>query len=307
MTTRECSDSTAAVIAVALAGSRVQRLGDGSYLVPCPVPGHGRGRGDRNPSLQIRDGDSRLLVKCYASCDPRAVLDVLRRRGVLDESTRRAIARPVPARRAEQVSNDATEYECKQHRKAAWLWNQRWPIAGSIAETYLQEARAYGGPFPSTLGFLPPSRTEHHPAMIGAFAIPDEPEPGVLGEPRDVDAVHLTLLKPDGSGKAEVQTPKLVIGRPLGRPIVLAPPNDLLGLAIGEGIEDGLTAHQALGLGAWAAASAAFMPALADAVPSYIEAITIFAHPDKAGQDGARKLAQALEFRGIEVRVEGII
>ena len=35
--------------------------------------------------------------------------------------------------------------------------------------------------------------------MIAAFGLPDEPEPGILAPPRNVTAVHLTLLKPDGS------------------------------------------------------------------------------------------------------------
>ena len=59
-------------------------LTDG-YLVPCPVPSHGKGRGDRSPSLRISDGDTRVLVHCFAGCDPRDVLDVLRRRGLLDD------------------------------------------------------------------------------------------------------------------------------------------------------------------------------------------------------------------------------
>jgi hypothetical protein len=158
----------------------------------------------------------------------------------------------------------------------------------------------------ATLGFLPPLKPEHHPALIAAFAVVDEPEPGLLGAPQNVGAVHLTLLKPDGSGKVDVKPNKLTIGSPLGLPIILAPPNDLLGLAITEGIEDALTAHQALGLGAWAAGSGSFMPALAGTVPDYIEAVTIFAHPDQTGRDGAHRLAQALDERGIEVLIEGL-
>ena len=61
--------SAARDIALALAGGQ-QRLPNGSYLVPCPVPSHGRGRGDRNPSLRLADGDTQLLVHCYAGCDP---------------------------------------------------------------------------------------------------------------------------------------------------------------------------------------------------------------------------------------------
>ena len=141
--------------------------------------------------------------------------------------------------------------------------------------------------------------------MIAAFGVCREPEPGVIGEPLNVNSVHLTLLKPDGSGKANSNPNKLIIGPPLG-PIAVAPPNDLLGLAITEGIEDALTAHEAMGLGAWAAGAAGFMPALASAVPQWIEVVTIFAHADKSGRQGARRLAAALSRRGVEVFVEGI-
>jgi hypothetical protein len=159
----------------------------------------------------------------------------------------------------------------------------------------------------TTLGFLPPTKPEHHPAMVACFAMVGEVEPGVLAEPPEVDAIHLTLLKPDGSGKADVVHPKLCIGSPRRRPIVLAPSNDLLGITLGEGIEDMLSAHSATGMGAWAAGSATLMPALADVVPSYIEAVTIYAHDDKSGRTGALALAERLHARGnIDVFIEGL-
>jgi hypothetical protein len=287
-------------IAHALGGRRATRIDDHSFLTCCPVASHGRRRGDLHPSLQVTDGDRRLLVRCYADCDARDVLDELRRRGLLERPTRSTPAKQAPPPRT------ADNHERRQHEKAAWLWSQRRPIAGTIAETYLR-GRHISCALPLTLAFLSPTKPGRHPAMIAAFAIPDETEPGVLGQPRDVNAVHLTLLKPDGAGKANVERPKLFIGSPGGRPIVLAPPNDLLGLAITEGIEDALTAHQATGLVVWAAGAAGFMPALADKVPDYIEAITIYAHSDKAGRDGAHKLAQKLRARGIEIFLEGIM
>ena len=158
----------------------------------------------------------------------------------------------------------------RQHAKAAWLWQQRQLIIGSIAELYLREARGITCALPPTLAFLPPTKLGHHPAMISAFGLCDEIEPGLLGEPQNVEAVHLTLLRVDGSGKAEVEPNKLMIGSPANLPLVLAPPNDLLGLAITEGIEDALSAHQVTGLGAWAAGSAGRMPKLADTVPFYV-------------------------------------
>jgi hypothetical protein len=207
-----------------------------------------------------------------------------------------------------------SEYAAEQHRKAAWLWSQRRPTAGTPAEAYLRR-RGITCASPPTLGFLPPSKPEHHPAMIAAFALVlDEPEPGILGRPRAVQSVHLTLLKPDGSGKADVAKPKLMVGSPGELPIVLAPSTDLLGLAVTEGIEDALTVYAATGLGVWAAAAAGRMPKLAPLVPS-IEAVTIYAHDDQAGREGAHALAQALARRNrdkedpfsAEVRMEGVL
>ena len=78
--------------------------------------------------------------------------------------------------------------------------------------------------------------------MIAAFGIPEEPEPGVLAiAENEIRGVHLTRLKPDGSGKAGTERDKIMLGSSSGWPIVLAPANDLLALSITEGIEDGLT------------------------------------------------------------------
>jgi hypothetical protein len=192
----------------------------------------------------------------------------------------------------------AEDYEREQRRKAAWLWQQRKPLAGSIAERYLREVRGIDCPLPPTLGFLPPTKREHHPALIAAYWIPDEPEPGLLAEPRNVEAVHLILLSPDGSDKADVEKPKITIGSPSGLPIVLAPPNNLLGLVITEGIEDALSIHESTGLGAWAAGGATFMPALADAVPDYIECFRVIADGNEAGHNNSLKLSRLLIERG---------
>ena len=181
-----------------------------------------------------------------------------------------------------------------QRSKARWLWDQRQPIGGTIAESYLRQARGYGGQLPGTLGFLPP-RGEHGPAMIAAFGFPAEPEPGsIVIATSAVLGVHVTRLARDGFGKAGSERDKIMVGRSIGAPIVLAPANDLLGLAITEGIEDALTAYAATGLGAWAAASASRMPALADAIPDYIEAVTLMVDDDEAGRGASAILAGAI-------------
>ncbi len=179
------------------------------------------------------------------------------------------------------------------------------PIAGTIGQTYLR-ARGYGGPLPDTLRFLP-ARGDYAPAMIAAFGIPREIEPGIIRIAADaIKGVHLTRLLPDGSDRERGDRAKIMVGQSKGSPIVLAPPNDLLGLAITEGIEDALTVHASTGLGAWAAGSASRMPDLAAAMPDYIEAVTIYAHGDDAGKPNAIELARRLVGQGFEVFVEGL-
>ena len=294
---------SAARIAHVLRGAPIA---GGGFICRCPVPTHGAGRGDRNASLSVKDGDSRLLVTCFAGCDRRDVLAELRRRGLLDEEPgySRHPETPIIHTSRSRYCGDA-EHERQQCEKAAWLWSRSRPIEGTPAERYLRQARCYSGPIPKTLAFLPPRKPEHYPAMIAAYSLVDEPVPGVLARPCNVTAVHLTLLQTDGSGKADLQPNKLTVGRPRGHPIVLAPPNDLLGMAITEGIEDGLSVHQATGLGAWAAGSAPYMPGLADAVPDYVETITIYAHDD-GGRGYAIRLADQLDIRGIEMFLEGL-
>jgi hypothetical protein len=187
--------------------------------------------------------------------------------------------------------------------KALWLWKSRKPIAGSIAETYLRQARGYRGPLAATLGYLAP-RGEHGPAMVAAFGIATELEPGTLAiADKDLRGIHITRLAADGLSKAGTERDKIMLASSSGFPIVLAPPSDLLGLAITEGIEDALSVHQATGLGAWCAGAASRLPALADVVPDYIEAVTLVVDDDDAGRRNADELGERLTARGIEVRL----
>jgi hypothetical protein len=282
-------------------GHQLRRCG-GELIGPCPVCG-GHDRFAVHPKKGIfhcrgcrAGGDVIALVRHLDGCDFSAAIAQLTGDPLLTREP------PLVSERQRQERERA--HTGKQHDKARWLWSQRRPIQGTIAERYLR-SRGITCPLPPTLAFLPPRKPEQHPAMIAAFALPDEPEPGELGEPRNVTAVHLTLLNSDGSNKADIERPKLFVGSPGNLPIVLALPNDLLGMAVTEGIEDALSAHQGNGYGAWAAGAAGRMPALAQTVPDYIECVTIFAHRDDAGQDGALALAAALNRRGIEVRIVG--
>jgi hypothetical protein len=188
-----------------------------------------------------------------------------------------------------------------QLEKARFLWDRRHVLAGTVAEVYLRWRR-YSGPLPPTMGFLP-SRGDYPPALIGAFALPTEDEPGKLSVAVNaVMGVHLTRLQPDGRGKADSDPDKIMIGRSIGTPIVLSPVNDLLGLVICEGIETGLGLFEATGCGVWVAGAASRMPALADKVPSYIDTVTVAGEPD-GGRSHAIELTTRLRVRGINTEL----
>jgi hypothetical protein len=197
------------------------------------------------------------------------------------------------------------EEAAKRLKLARWLWSNSRPIAGTIAEKrYLRERRDISGTLPGTLRFKP-ATDDHPPALIAAFGLPAEPEPGVLTISHTAIAgVHLTRLLPDGSDKREREDEpaKIMIGRSLGWPIVLAPVNDAGGLGITEGIEDGLSVL-VTGLGIWAAGSASRLPALAARVPSYVNDITIFAHTDDDGMRHAVELKRRLHARGLSAAI----
>jgi len=204
--------------------------------------------------------------------------------------------------RAETAARDS-ETAATRLRLGRHLWRMAGPARGTIVETYLQSRGIRIAP-PATVRFLPP-RGGYSPTMIAAFGIPTEPAPGELAIADDaVCGVHLTHLMSDGSDRERGERAKIMIGRSAGYPIVLAPPNDLLGLAVTEGVEDALSVHQATGLGGWATGCASRLPALAAAIPDYIETVTIYAHADDVGRSGAHELARALDRRGIEITVE---
>jgi hypothetical protein len=287
---------------IVLKGKGADRAG------PCPVCG-----GTDRFAINVRKGlflcrgcgvggDVITLVRHLDDCSFAEAIELL-----AGEAPRRTTVVPPAAKRQ-------TTYEQDQHRKAAWLWSsKRQPIAGTLAECYLR-SRGISCPLPPTLGFLP-AADNHPPALIAAFGIASEPEPGMLAAPASVGAVHITRLLPDGNDRERGDKAKIMVGRSLGLPIVIAPPNDLMGLAITEGIEDALTVYQATALGAWAAGAAGRMSALATVVPNYIEAITIYVHfADEAGRDGAQALADALDRRNhdqgdpvnVEILIEGL-
>lgn len=183
-------------------------------------------------------------------------------------------------------------------RIANLLWQTSLTAHGTLVETYLRECRGINVSIPNTVRYLP-ARGGHSHAMITAFAMAQEFEPGVLEKLSSATAIHLTRLYPSGN-KIE----KRMLGSIDGQPLVLAPPNDGMGLAITEGIEDALSVHAATGLGAWAAGSASHLPRLAPVVPDHIDHVLVIADADEAGQKHAFALAETLLTLKFDVTVK---
>jgi putative DNA primase/helicase len=262
----------AAAIARALPGSI--RHGKG-FLVRCPVPSHGQGRGDRTPSLSIADSaNGKLLVRCFAGCDSRDVLAELRRRGLLDDRPQALRFEPAPV----------LPVDPEPDAKALALWRRAEPVRGSLGECYLR-ARGINIELPPTIRFVRDVEylpRIHFPALIAAAQGPD----------KRIIAVQLTFLDPDGRGKAHVANKRKTIGA-LGRGAVrLGPAGDVLGIA--EGLETALSARQLHGVPVWACLGASRMQNVA--IPAEAGRVMIFADRDGPGREAALKAAARLRL-----------
>jgi hypothetical protein len=250
----------------------------------------------------------------------------------------------VDTARAKALEREHEQEVIERRRKALQLWRRSLPAEETIVANYLQ-ARGYCGRIPATVRYLPrngsyPSALiaaygmthevearDHNrrweaelakplpmPSPNDPRAVPWEPGPWLPDSSpdstlhvadADVVGVHLIKLKPDGSDRLREDEAKITIGLDITMPVVLAAPNDGLGLAIAEGIEDALIAHQETGLGAWAACSAGRLPKLADHIPRYIESITVLVDDNTAGRTHSRELAARAHARGLEVLMVG--
>jgi hypothetical protein len=267
----------------------------GTHDVPCPLCGPFRSpSGQRRKVLRVWRVDQGFAGYHCARC------------GEKGHARGRRSPPPDPAKlvaaTAEAIDRDRV-HKAERLRKARWLWSKRRPIVGSLAERYLREKRRIDCLLPATLGFLP-AHGDYPPSMIAAYGLAREVEPGIIAIADDaVAGVHVTRLAVDGSDRERGDQAKIMIGHSTGSPIVLASPNDLLGLAVAEGIENALTMQEATGLGAWAAGCASRLPALADAIPDFIDCVTVVVDDDADGRRHSAALAARIRARGIEVRL----
>ena len=144
----------------------------GTFDIPCPQCGPERRRpvNQRKPVLRIWRIDPHFATYVCARCGLKGY--------ARDGSTPRLDPAAIERARSEAIERDRIA-RSERLSKAQWLWSSSRPIIGTIAERYLRTSRGYDGPLPPTLRFLP-ARGDYAPAMIAAFGIPTEPEPGRL-------------------------------------------------------------------------------------------------------------------------------
>src|SRR5262245_15981640 len=117
----------------------------GTHDLPCPLCGPEK----RSPANRVRK-----VLRIWR-LDPGFATYHCARCGEKGHMRDRFAPAPEPGKlarvRAEAAERDRVT-KAQRLEKARWLWSQRKPLIGSVAEAYLRQARGYHGPLPATLG-----------------------------------------------------------------------------------------------------------------------------------------------------------
>jgi putative DNA primase/helicase len=242
-------------IGIALKG---RRNGIG-WLVCCPCPDHGKGRGDRFPSLSVADGDDgRLLLRCFAGCEFVDILDELKHRGLVDG---RVPVHPPHARSKPKPHDPDPE--------ALKIWVASRPLQHSFAAEYLERRG---------IALKPPSlrcRIDV-PALVAGVQRPDG----------KIVAVQQLRLTNEGE-KVDVLCPRLTTGALGAGAVRFGPAGEVTGLA--EGVETALSAMELSGVTVWASLGSARLHQVE--LPPEVEEVHVFVDNDEPGRLAAKRAA----------------
>ncbi len=190
-----------------------------------------------------------------------------------------------------------------KQRRALEIWSEGRPIAGTAAERYLAQRGVLAAldrwpPHPAgeALRYLPRcwhgEARKHLPAMVAAIR---DPQSGAFA------ALHRTYLRPDGSGKADVASPRRTLGDVRGGAVLLHAPPVFAPLVLGEGLETAAAAALLIGGPCWASTSAGGLAAMK--LPEAVRAVMIAADADAPGLRAAGALARRLRDEGRAVDI----
>jgi hypothetical protein len=115
--------------------------------------------------------------------------------------------------------------------------------------------------------------------------------------------VHCTYLRPDGSGKADIEKPKAIFGQVVGGAVRFGEPREGQWLAVAEGIETALSVVVACSMPVWAALSATGIKNLV--LPQTARNVVLAADHDASvtGERNACDAAARLLAEGRRVRI----
>jgi hypothetical protein len=169
------------------------------------------------------------------------------------------------------------------------------PITGTIVETYLRKRGITALHGTGALRFHP--RCYYRPDSYS----PTETWPAMIASVTDLDnritGAHRTWLSPDGSGKAQIDTPRRAMGDLLGNAVRFDRATHVM--AAGEGIETMLSLRMALPHMPMAAAlSAAHLAAIL--FPATLRRLYIARDDDLAGDNAMASLVERAQAVGIE-------
>jgi putative DNA primase/helicase len=239
-----------------------------NFLCRCPVATHGKGKGDRSPSLSVADGkNGRLLVRCFAGCDPIHILAELRDRGLTGSP-------PIKAAGIDDVVDDLIE----PNAAALDLWRSGVPINGTKAMSYLIARSIIQAP--PTLRFI-----SDYEYIAGRVGLPAMVAALQAGDGR-VIAVQVTMIDPRADRKAQVGFPRRTIGAMHDGAVRLAAAGEALGLA--EGVESGLSAQHLFDIPVWCCLGAARMSSVT--IPGFVRDLHVFADADEAGRTAVQRV-----------------
>jgi len=245
----------------------------------CPSCGYRAG-------LIVTEKDGRALWWCASCRDGKAVTAAVWR--ALGRGGAAALSGGGEIRRSPSAA--------RKSALARTLWDRALPLPDTIAERYVA-ARGLPGLRSPALRYLPDAP---HPAGT--------PLPAMLAAIRntlsgELQAVHRTFLRGDGSGKADADPQRASLGPVAGGAVMLMAPGSAGPLVIGEGIETSASAAEMIGGAAWAAISAGNLAVLPlPPLPACPE-VVIAADPDLPGQRDAYTAALRWRSEGRVVRI----
>lgn len=178
------------------------------------------------------------------------------------------------------------------------LWGRSGAIKDTQGAAYLAARGIDAGILASCsdMRFLAEARTKEDDRVLVLPAIIT----AVRDQSGQLTGVHRTFLAPDGSGKAQITTPKRALGRLHGSAALLAPVGRCL--VVAEGIETSLSLKAAFpGIALMAALTAPHMAVLN--IADRFTRILIAADPDIAGLRAATALANRLHDQGRPARI----